>query len=231
MQLMTRAGFDTVFVGIESPNEDSLIECKKTPNKNRDLVGSVKKMQKFGLEVQGGFIVGFDQDPSTIFERLIRFIQETNIVTAMVGLLNAPTGSRLYKRMLSEGRLLSTMSGNNTDFSMNFLPKMNLEALMEGYHKVLQQIYSPKEYHRRVKQFLKDFKPIKKPTFRFQSHYVKALLKSVIILGIVGKGRQYYWRLFFWSLFTRPRLFPLAITFSIYGFHFRRVFEQYMTGI
>ena len=231
MRLMTQAGFDTVFVGIESPNEESLIECKKTPNNNRDLVGSVKKMQQFGLEVQGGFIVGFDQDPSTIFERLIRFIQETNIVTAMVGLLNAPTGSRLYKRLLSEGRLLSTMSGNNTDFSMNFLPKMNLQALMEGYHKVLSQIYSPKEYYGRVKQFLKDYKPIQKKSFRFQASAITALLKSVVVLGIVGKERRYYWKLFFWSLFTRPRLFPLAITFSIYGFHFRRVFEQYMSAM
>ncbi len=231
MTLMTQAGFDTVFVGIESPNEDSLVECRKIPNENRDLVGSVKKMQQSGLEVQGGFIVGFDQDPSTIFERLIRFIQETNIVTAMVGLLNAPTGTRLYKRLLSEGRILSTMSGNNTDFSMNFHPKMNLQALMEGYHSVLDQIYSPREYYLRVKGFLKDFKPIQKSSFRFQSNYLKALVKSVFFLGIVGKGRQYYWKLFFWSLFTRPRLFPLAITFSIYGFHFRRVFEQYMTSL
>jgi radical SAM superfamily enzyme YgiQ (UPF0313 family) len=231
MRLMTRAGFDTVFVGIESPNEASLIECRKTPNKNRDLVGSVKKMQSFGLEVQGGFIVGFDQDPSTIFDRLARFIQETNIVTAMVGLLNAPAGTRLYKRLLSEGRILSAMSGNNTDFSMNFLPKMNLQVLMEGYHSVLKQIYSPREYYLRVKGFLKDFTPMQKSQFRFQSHYLKALVKSVVLLGIVGKGRQYYWRLFFWSLFTRPRLFPLAITFSIYGFHFRRVFEQYVAGV
>lgn len=228
MRWMTRAGFDTVFVGIESPNEESLIECRKSPNRNRDLVASVKKMQEFGLEVQGGFIVGFDVDPSTIFDRLIRFIQETNIVTAMVGLLNAPTGTRLYKRLLSEGRILSTMSGNNTDFSMNFLPKMNLQSLMEGYQQVLGQIYSQREFYLRVKRFLKDFKPSQKKSFRFQTDYLKALMKSVFYLGIVGKGRQYYWRLFFWSLFTRPRLFPLAITFSIYGFHFRRVFEHYV---
>ncbi|TSA22988.1 DUF4070 domain-containing protein [bacterium] len=231
MRLMTRAGFDTVFVGIESPNEESLVECRKVPNNNRDLVGSVKKLQKFGLEVQGGFIVGFDQDPSTIFERLIQFIQETNIVTAMVGLLNAPPGTRLHKRLLGEGRILNAFSGNNTDFSMNFLPRMDLKSLMEGYQKVLNQIYSPKDYYKRVKGFLKDFKPIEGRPFRFQSHYLKALVKSVFILGIVGKERVYYWRLFFWSLFNRPRMFPLAITFAIYGFHFRRVFEQYMSRL
>jgi radical SAM superfamily enzyme YgiQ (UPF0313 family) len=231
MHLMTKAGFDTVFVGIESPNEESLIECRKIPNKNRDLVGSVKKLQKSGLEVQGGFIVGFDQDPAAIFERLVRFIQETNIVTAMVGLLNAPKGTRLYKRLMDEGRILKSMSGNNTDFSLNFLPKMNPQILMEGYQKVLRQIYSPKDYYKRVKQFLKDYNPNPNKHFRFKSNYLKALLKSILLLGIVGKERVYYWRLFFWSLFNRPRLFPLAITFAIYGFHFRRVFELSVAGL
>ncbi len=231
MRLMTRAGFDAVFVGIESPNEESLVECRKTPNKNRDLVASVKKIQRFGLEVQGGFILGFDQDPDSIFEKLARFIQETGIVTAMVGLLNAPKGTRLYKRLMSEGRILKAMTGNNTDLSINFLPKMNLQTLMEGYQNVLKQIYSPKHYYKRVKQFLRDYKPRHDRSFRIRGDQIKALVKSVFVLGIAGKERMYYWRLFFWSLFTRPKLFPLAITFSIYGFHFRKVFEQYIAGL
>ena len=231
MQLMARAGFDTVFVGIESPHEASLIECKKTPNRNRDLAESVRKIQVAGLEVQGGFIVGFDSDPTSIFDRLVSFIQETGIVTAMVGLLNAPKGSRLYKRLLSEGRLLSSMSGNNTDFSIKFVPRMNLQALHEGYRKVLSQLYSPNEYYERVRSFLRKYQPMPGRAFRFRPQYIRALLKSVLILGIADKGRKYYWRLFFWSLFTRPRSFPMAITFAIYGFHFRRVFEQYLTTL
>ena len=92
MQLMVKAGFEAVFIGIETPNEDSLIECNKSQNRNRDLISSVKKIQQAGLEVQGGFIVGFDNDPPSIFEKLTGFIQESGIVTAMVGLLNAPKG-------------------------------------------------------------------------------------------------------------------------------------------
>lgn len=226
---MVSAGFDTVFVGIESPNDESLLECKKTPNRNRDLESSVKRIQAAGLEVQGGFIVGFDSDPATIFDRVVRFIQDTGIVTAMVGLLNAPKGSRLYYRLLTEGRLLTSMSGDNTDFSINFIPKMNLETLQEGYRKVLQQLYAPREYYRRVKKFLKEYRPRQPKSLRFKPQYFWALVKSVFILGILNKGRQYYWRLFFWALFTRPRLFPLAITFAIYGFHFRRVFEHTIT--
>lgn len=227
MRLMVKAGFDTVFVGIESPNEESLVECKKIPNTNRDLIKSVKKIQRSGLQIQGGFILGFDNDPISIFERLIAFIQESGIATAMVGLLNAPRGTKLYQRLLKEGRLLSAMSGDNTDFSMNFIPRMSSEMLINGYKKVLDTIYTPKQYYARVKQFLKTYEPAQKKLFRIRFMHLKALAKSVVLLGIIGKERLYYWRLFFWSLCTRPRLFPLAITLSIYGFHYRRVFEQY----
>lgn len=228
MQFMARAGFDTVFVGIESPNEESLIECRKIPNKRRDLIASVKKIQRHGMQIQGGFIVGFDNDPALIFERVVEFIQESGIVTAMVGLLNAPRGSKLYQRLLQEGRLLSAMSGDNTDFSMNFIPRMDREMLVKGYQKIVQTIYAPKHYYARVKKFLSEYQLPEVQRLRIRLVHLKALLKSVLLLGIIGKERFYYWRLFFWSLTTRPRLFPLAITFAVYGYHFRKVFEQHI---
>jgi radical SAM superfamily enzyme YgiQ (UPF0313 family) len=231
MSLMVRAGFDAVFVGIESPNEESLVECKKIPNKNRDLLASVRKIQRFGLRVNGGFIVGFDNDPAAIFQRVVDFIQESGIITAMVGLLNAPRGTRLYQRLSSEGRLLDLFSGDNTNMTMNFIPRMNKEALMEGYMTILKSIYTPKQYYARVKQFLKEYNPTQARVFRFQMNYVNAFFKSIVMLGIVGKERVQYWKLFFWSLFTRPRLFRLAITFSIYGFHFRKLFENQITRL
>ena len=226
MRLMVEAGFDTVFVGIESPNEESLAECNKTQNKGRDLIACIKKIQKYGLQVQGGFIVGFDNDPPLIFERLISFIQESSIVTAMVGLLSAPRGSNLYKRLMKEGRLLEESSGNNCDLQINFIPKMNREELVNGYKKIISTIYSPKHYYRRVKDFLKEFKPLQKKVFYLNKSYLGAFLKSIFFLGIVGKERVHYWKLFFWSLFRRPRLFSMAITFSIFGFHFRKIFEK-----
>ena len=118
MQLMVDAGFSTVFIGIETPNEESLLECAKLQNRNRDLVASVKKIQNCGLEVQGGFIVGFDSDPLSIFKNQINFIQKSGIVTAMVGLLNAPPGTRLYQRLKKENRLVKAFTGNNTDLSL-----------------------------------------------------------------------------------------------------------------
>jgi radical SAM superfamily enzyme YgiQ (UPF0313 family) len=230
MDLMSKAGFHAVFVGIESPNEESLVECKKIPNKNRDLIASVKKIQHHGFQVQGGFIVGFDSDTSSIFQKVIDFVQESGIVTAMVGLLNAPVGTKLYQRLMKEGRLLKTMTGDNTDFSMNFIPRMNREALLKGYRSLLEHIYSPKPYYARVKQFLRTYTPPAVHLSRLTIADIRALVASTVVLGVVGKERFQYWKLFLWSLFTRPRLFPLAITFSIYGHHFRKILEVYAAG-
>ena len=227
MRLMVRAGFDQVFVGIESPNDESLAECNKLQNRNRDLITSVRKIQHAGLEVQAGFIVGFDHDPAAIFDRLTAFIQESGIATAMVGLLNAPKGTKLYHRMKKEGRLTKATTGDNTDFSMNFVPRMSAEALLEGYRTLLKTIYSPKHYYARVRLFLKAYRPARNRQGLPRFNYIMAGFKSVVRLGIIGRERYQYWKLFFWSLFTRPRLFPTAITLSIYGHHFRRVFARH----
>jgi radical SAM superfamily enzyme YgiQ (UPF0313 family) len=227
MHLMVKAGFEAVFIGIESPNDDSLLECNKPQNRNRDLISSIKRIQRAGLEVQGGFIVGFDNDPPSIFEKLANFIQESGIVTAMVGLLNAPKGTKLQKRLEDEGRMLENFTGSNTDFSINFIPKMDLKALLEGYQKILDKIYSPKYYYERVMRFMKEFDPKKKKVFHVNPNYVLALFKSIIKLGVMGEERIYYWKLFFWSLFRKPQLFSLAILFTIYGFHFRKISSGY----
>lgn len=227
MRLMAQAGYDTVFIGIETPNEESLTECSKTQNKRRDLVACVKRIQKFGLEVQGGFIVGFDNDPPSIFQSQIKFIQESGIATAMVGLLNALRGTRLYHRLKKENRLLKDITGDNTDCSINFIPKMHLETLIEGYKKILQKLYSPKHYYERVKTFLREYKPLQKRAFHFKFMHLQAFLKSMLILGVIGKERFQYWKLLIWTMFKRPSLFPLSVTFAIYGFHFRRVFESH----
>lgn len=229
MEMMVEAGFTTVFVGIESPNEESLAECRKAPNRKRNLLSSVRSLQTHGLQVQGGFILGFDSDPATIFRRMVDFIQESGIVTAMVGLLNAPVGTRLYRRLLDEGRLLTTMSGDNTDFSMNFVPKMSLDVLVAGYREVLESIYTPRHYYQRVRTFLRTYRPGPSGPIRLSRVHLQAFLKSIILLGIVGKERFEYWKLFFWSLFARPKAFPMAITLSIYGFHYRKVLEHYAT--
>jgi radical SAM superfamily enzyme YgiQ (UPF0313 family) len=227
LHLMAEAGFMSVFVGIETPNEDSLTECSKLQNKNRDLVECVKRIQRAGMQVQGGFVIGFDHDTPAIFQQQIDFIQKSGIVTAMVGLLQAPYQTPLYERLLREGRLLPNISGDNVDGTTNIVPKMGIEVLKAGYRKVLDQIYAPSQYYERVLTFLKEYKmPKIQAPLEFQ--YVMAFFRSIYYLGIKGVERIYYWRLVFWTLFRRPRLFPLAVNLAIIGFHFRKVCELHV---
>lgn len=225
MEQMTGAGFETIFIGIETPNEESLVECGKFHNNNRDLIECVKKIQKSGLQVQGGFILGFDSDPQAIFDRLIAFIQKSGIVTAMVGLLNAPKGTKLYHRLVEENRLTQEFTGDNTDQSINFIPKMSMEELLNGYKKVVQAIYSPKNYYERVKTLVRNLNPRGKKGYPLQLRYLTAFFKSLWVMGIREKGRLHYWKLLLWSIFRRPRLFPHVVAFTIHGFHFRKIFH------
>src|SRR4029079_8680017 len=157
LQSMEDAGFRRVFLGIETPGEESLKEAQQGQNTRRDLLESVKKIQSYGMEVMAGFIVGFDNDPEDIFERQVKFINESGIPLAMVGLLNALPDTQLWRRLEKEERLLKMSDGNNTDCTVNFVPKMNIDVLVEGYKKILRNIYSPKEYYHRALECLSRF--------------------------------------------------------------------------
>ncbi len=224
MQMMTKAGFDMVFVGIETPDENCLRECSKKQNTGRDLVADVKKIQRAGLQVQGGFIVGFDSDTPTIFQRQIEFIQKSGIATAMVGLLQAMPGTRLFDRMQREDRLVGFTSGDNVDGSTNIVPRMPHKTLQEGYQRILKHIYSPKNYCQRVKTFLREYRAptVKTPV---STRRLAAFGYSMVRLGVIGKERWQYWKLLTWTVLFRPRLLPQAVTLMICGHHFRRVAE------
>jgi radical SAM superfamily enzyme YgiQ (UPF0313 family) len=222
--LMVKAGFDSVFIGIESPDEDSLTECRKNQNKNRDLLQNVKIIQHSGLQVTAGFIIGFDSDTPSTFRRQIDFIQKSGIVTAMVGILNAPPGTRLFDRLHRENRLVGKLTGDNVDGTTNIIPKMGLPKLLEGYRSIMGHIYSPRHYYRRVRTFLAEFgTPQVQTPMDFQR--VLAFFHSSFRLGILGKERFQYWYLLFWTLVRKPRLLPLAVTLAVYGYHFRRICE------
>ncbi len=176
------------------------------------------------MEVYGGFIVGFDNDPPNIFDRQIDFIQKSGIITAMVGLLNAPRLSKLYRRLQDEGRIIDEFTGDNTDYSINFIPKMGKNELLEGYQKIIRDIYSCKAYYARVLTFLKQYDPPFVEPLSFKR--VMALIKSIFYIGIIRKNRIYFWKILFWSILNKPKTFPLAVTYSIYGYHFRKVFRD-----
>lgn len=222
MHTMVEAGFDTVFVGIETPDEGSLAECNKRQNKGRNLIESVKRIQRTGLQVQGGFIVGFDSDGPSIFQRQIDFIQKSGIVTAMVGLLQAPPGTKLYERLKKEGRLQGRVSGDNVDGTTNIIPKMDMRQLLKGYQNILNSIYRPRPYYRRIKTFLREYKA-PKISIPVDFQRFLAFFRTSIRIGIFGKERIQYWNLMAWTLLRCPKLLPLAVTLAIHGHHFRKV--------
>jgi len=222
METMVEAGFDTVFIGIETPDEEGLAGCNKKQNKNRNLIDSVKRIQRTGLQVQGGFIVGFDSDGPSIFQRQIDFIQKSGIVTAMVGLLQAPPGTKLYERLKKEGRLQGLVSGDNVDGTTNIIPKMDLNQLLKGYQKILNNIYRPRPYYRRIKTFLREYKA-PKISIPVDFQRFLAFFRTSIRIGIFGKERIQYWNLLVWTLFRCPKLLPLAVTLAIHGHHFRKI--------
>lgn len=224
LKLMANTGFKSVFIGIESPDENSLQECNKVQNRNRDMLESIRKIQHAGLLVTGGFIVGFDNDSPSVFQHQIDFIQQSGIVTAMVGLLNAPKNTQLYYRLQTENRLISETSGNNTDLTMNFIPRMNHKDLIAGYKRIIRDIYTTKPYYKRIRKLLLNYKPHKTKSVRISFTDINAFLKSIFVIGLLNKGRSEYWKFLLWTLFRRPALISDAIEYTIYGYHYRTVF-------
>lgn len=197
MSMMVDAGYATVFVAIETPDDEGLAEYGEHQNRGRDLVESVRRIQRDGMQVQGGFIVGFDSDTHRSISDRSTF-QESGTISAMVGLLQAFLGTQLYDRLESEGRLISETSGDSVDGSTNTIPKMGVDVLRNGYKSMLHQIYAPKLYYERVTTFLREHKPPKLHA-NLNPQYLPAFWRSVYQLGIKGAERVHYWRLWLWT--------------------------------
>lgn len=223
INLLKESNFSGVFVGIETPEEESLKSCGKYQNTGKDLKEKVKFLQRNGLEVKGGFIIGFDTDTPNTFNKMIEFIQNSGIVTAMVGLLHALPMTKLYKKLKKEGRILNAATGNNTDATLNFVPVINKEILIDGYKKILNTIYNPKNYYNRIITYLNEYTEFATGTKLSFGLKVSAISKSLWLMGVTEKGKLYFWKMFFWTLLHKPKMISEAITQSIYGYHYRSV--------
>ena len=225
MQLMKDAGFVSVFLGIETPDESGLIASNKLQNTRRSLLESVATIQSYGMQVMGGFILGFDTDREDIFDRMVEFIQSSGIPIAMVGLLQAMPGTQLFKRLRLEGRILNAGQGDNTNDKLNFLPNMDSIRLIEGYRSVLRRIYSCEAYYERVKLYLSRTysKNEEKRTRQrwLTKGNVRAFVTSIVRQGIFGSHRWSYWR-FLLTVATRYRhCVGPAMTLAVMGYHFQ----------
>lgn len=221
MAEMVKAGFNMVFMGIETPDLCTLKATAKPQNLKGDLLASVRKIQRAGLEVAGGFIVGFDSDADDIFERQVRFIQEAAIPTAMVGLLTALPGTRLHRRLQAEDRLTAESGGgNNThDLRLNFLPKMDPRRLIEGYKRILAEIYAPNRYFERCFRLLTSLKGHRTSSRKIRLTELRAFALSLAIQTF-SRYAPSYWRFIIRGFLARPRMAPETITMAIKGHHF-----------
>src|SRR5882724_306609 len=227
LNVMQRAGFRRVFLGIETPVEESLKEAQKSQNRG-NLLDSVKKIQSYGMEVMGGFIVGFDNDPDDIFERQINFIRESAIPLAMVGLLTALPDTQLWRRLEKEGRLLGESTGNNTNCSLNFIPKMDAARLVAGYQSIMRTIYNPKEYYQRALDSLQrtsvpSWDPKELHVFRDVASFVRLTLR----LGVLDRERKEFWRFFAAAIGKHRTQFADSMRLAAMGYHFRKLNEAY----
>ncbi len=228
LQQMKDAGFRRVFLGIETPVEESLKAAQKGQNTRRDLLGSIHKIQSYGMEVMAGFIVGFDSDPDDIFDLQVNFIRESGIPLAMVGLLTALPDTQLWRRLEKEGRLLDVSTGNNTDCTMNFVPKIEMATLIEGYKNILRNIYSPREFYRRSLDCLSRFhKDRIEPRSSTIGEDLRAFSKLILTLGVRDRARLQFWD-YFLKLFLHHRSnIAHGLTLAAMGYHFRQITEKY----
>ena len=223
LDTMRASGFRRVFLGIETPVEESLKEAQKSQNRG-NLLESVKKIQSYGMEVMAGFIVGFDNDPEDVFERQINFIRESAIPLAMVGLLTALPDTQLWRRLKQEGRLLVESSGNNTSDSLNFIPRMDSRLLVEGYRSILRTIYSSREYYQRALETLRRVSGTPPEPNRYTLRGgLMAFTRIVVRLGVLDHERREFWKFFGRTLAHHREQFGHSMRLAVMGYHFRKL--------
>jgi radical SAM superfamily enzyme YgiQ (UPF0313 family) len=226
LELMCKAGFHSVFVGIESPSMESLRETQKYQNTNGDLLTKVHHIQEFGIEVMAGFILGFDSDKEDIFERQIEFITRARIPMAMVGALNAMPATQLWQRLKAEGRLKEDFTGDNLAVP-NFHTKLPTLTLVTGYKHVLSSLYSSESFFLRLKSLVAGMKAAQNKTLgRLKLdgslYWGKRLLPALVRLWLADPLGKDYWDFMTWVWANHPDKWMYALTRAIAGYHFIR---------
>ena len=225
---MRDAGFDEVFVGIESPSSAALEESGKKQNLRVDMEEAIRKIQRYGIGVMAGFILGFDSDGEDIFDEHISFIQRNGIPKAMVGILIALPGTNLHQRLGAEGRLLEETVGNNTHLlTTNFKTAMDPEKLKDGYKRVLSSLYDDNlsNYFARCNTHLDRLEPADQYQHRIRRDQIRTFFASLMRQPFTRYGYQYV--KFLLRNFARHRkTFSEAVTLAVMGEHFHTITQE-----
>jgi radical SAM superfamily enzyme YgiQ (UPF0313 family) len=217
LELLRAANFTTIFIGIESPRRESLAETKKTQNTRGDLVEDVRRIQSYGLQVQAGMIVGFDNDDHEIFEEQLRFLEAARIPVAMTGMLQAMPKTPLYDRVKKEGRLVAESTGDQFVFS-NIVPtRMSRLDLYRGYQRLIRDLYGFDAFRRRTLEFVLNRGAqvtrgmnIRRGDLRLLG---RVLWHTVVTAG--GARAAFTLRLMLGTLWRRPAAFKEACSFAV----------------
>lgn len=222
LELFRQAGFQWVFIGIESPDEESLKETKKFQNTGQDILASIRKIYTYGLEIFAGFIIGFDHDTEATFEHQYRFIRESGIQAAMVGLLTAAPRTPLYERLKKEGRLRPYVDeSDNTKTRTNIVPlKMSYEVMIDRYRKLFFRLLEDRNIAYRIRQKLRY---LKRPLASRTESLARQLLLLVRFLryGFIPGGPRRWFHVIQTLPLRRPWLIPMAIQDWIVGLSMR----------
>lgn len=225
MAAMVEANFMYVFLGIESPSAEALSSSKKFQNLRKDSLDQIRTIQENGLWVLGGFIVGFDSDDETIFERQREFIERAGITWAMAGMLQAPPTTPLYDRMRREGRLFEDSEGTSNFSAPNFETRMPVAALMNGLSGLLADLYTPEAYFQRAWRSLQlwNTRPVQKPPDLPMSYNLRLLARSMWTQGVRSSYQWAYWK-FLWrvmrSYLNHPAKLWMGSMILLAGHHF-----------
>jgi len=223
---MVVAGFSAVFVGIETPSREALQACGKLQNLRVEISDAVDLLTRSGLEVMGGFIVGFDSDGPEIFAAQRELLRTAPIPLAMIGVLSAVPGTALWRRLEDEGRLRGCPSGDQFE-RPNFRPVMDEEVLLRGYADLLRDLYAPREHYRRCAAFLE--RVGRTPPVRGRMlEDLAAFFNGILHVGILGRRRRQFWVLLWHSLTRAPRAFRRAVTCAIKGEHMIRYTTEHV---
>jgi len=224
IRLILEAGFRQLFIGIESPDEESLQGASKNQNLKRDQMTDIHKLHRAGFYLAGGFIVGFDTDTPSIFQRQADFIQASGIPLPIVNILKAPPGTALYQKLEKEGRLKKHFAFAEGD--SNIIPLMDEQILRDGYNNLLEQIYTPKASFERLKTFFNTYhypvNTIKSPV-RTSFSDILMVLRVLLVYGIQFPSRKYFWKLNFWVLRNHPKYLDMGFFYGIMIYQMRKL--------